>query len=202
MNLNLSPQQLQAYELSWLWVSSWSAWISRLIYTSQHLPQSMPQSTPPVRPYLFLLPLYLSLNLILQLDLHHLHPPPLRQPSLRHHRTRIPHRIPALLILILCFHPTCAMAESLPQSFDIEAPPPADLTPMPHQLQIVHRLHASELPRRLLWPSPAPAIGTRHRSTLTRSAPTPKTHHLPLSDAEPTTAPGLMSLASAPVFRR
>jgi hypothetical protein len=54
-----------------LWITSWSAWISRLLYTSQNLPQSTSQSTPPVLPYLSPLPPYHSLNHILQPGLHH-----------------------------------------------------------------------------------------------------------------------------------
>jgi hypothetical protein len=216
MNLNLSPQQLQAYEtLLALGILDGSSapdpvTLDHLmecldLQTPLHFPEPSPVNVPvnpPVLPYLFLLPPYHSLNLILQPNLRHLHPPPLRQLSLRHHHTRVPHHIPALPILLLCSHPPRAIAETQTQSFDIESPPPAELTQRPHQLQIVHRLHASELPRHLLRPSLAPVTGTRHRSTLIRSAPTLKSHHLPLSGADPTTAPGSMSPASVPVFRR
>jgi hypothetical protein len=128
MNLTLSPQQLQAYEtLLALGILDGSSPPDPVIL--DHLmecldlqtPLQFPEPSPvnaPVNPtstpYIFLPPLCLSLNPILQLDLRHLLPPPLRQPSLRHHRTRVPPCIPTLLLLFLCFHLICAMAESPP----------------------------------------------------------------------------------------
>jgi hypothetical protein len=125
MNLNFSPQQLQAYEtLLALGILDGTSTPDPVtldhlmecldLQTPLHFPEPSPVNIA-VHPTRTPLPLSTP-----TLPLTQPHPPtrstppapPLRRPSLRHHHIKVPHHIPVLLILLLCSPLPRAMAES------------------------------------------------------------------------------------------